>query len=65
MKKTVLSLALGLVLTGIPASILAACNDIIVVRDKEGTSQTCMLNDSYVINGVEFCEYKCSDPRVS
>ena len=61
MRKTLLSLALGLVLAAVPASLLAkACATIITIGAGEPGAQTCILDAAYTINGVQFCEYACT-----
>ncbi len=61
MKKILISAVLGLVLSAVPVSIFArACNQVITIGSGGPGAQTCILNDAYTINGVQFCEYACN-----
>lgn len=57
MKKTLLSVVLGLALAALPASIYAACADLITI----GGNMHCVLTGSSTTpSGAEICYYRCT-----
>lgn len=57
MKKTLMSIALGLVLAAAPVAILAACADVITIRSRAGVTRVCNLIRSS--HGGAVCYYSC------